>query len=291
MNSNKVWYVTGASQGLGLALVKQALAAGYRVAATSRSAAELEKAVGVGAAAGAGVGSAAGDGSPFLALEVDLTNSNAVRRSIEQTVAHFGAIDVVVNNAGYGMEGTVEELDERKMRAIFEINVFATIEVTKYALPYLRNQRSGHIMNIASVAGFVGAPGWAIYSATKSAVIAFSEVLALDVEGLGIKVTVIAPSGFRTGFLTEKSLVSFESGIADYQAVARTQARYAAMNGKQDGDPEKAAALFIGLAENPEAPLHLWLGANAVDRAGEKIATMSKEMTKWRELSVSADFS
>jgi short-subunit dehydrogenase len=275
----KVWYVTGASQGLGLALVKQALAAGYRVAATSRSAAELEKAVG------------ADDRSRFLALEVDLTDAVAIRRSIEQTVGHFGAIDVVVNNAGYGMEGTIEELDLKKMRAIFEINVFATIEVTKYALPYLRNQRSGHIMNIASVAGFVGAPGWAIYSATKSAVIAFSEVLALDVEGLGIKVTVIGPSGFRTGFLSEKSLVAFETGIADYQAVARTQARYAAMNGKQDGDPERAAALFIGLAENPEPPLHLWLGANAVDRAGEKIESMGKELHKWRALSASADFS
>jgi short-subunit dehydrogenase len=151
MNSKSVWYITGASQGLGLALVKQALAAGYRVAATSRSAAELEKAAG------------AGDRSRFLALEVDLTDPEAIRQSIEQTVGHFGAIDVVVNNAGYGMEGTVEELDVKKMRAIFEVNVFATIEVTKYALPYLRNQRSGHIMNIASVAGFVGAPGWAIY--------------------------------------------------------------------------------------------------------------------------------
>ena len=284
----KVWYITGASQGLGLALVKQALAAGYRVAATSRSAAELEKAVGLAAGIAAGAG---GDRSRFLALEVDLTDAEAIRRSIEQTVGHFGVIDVVVNNAGYGMEGTVEELDVKKMRAIFEINVFATIEVTKYALPYLRNQRSGHIMNIASVAGFVGAPGWAIYSATKSAVIAFSEVLALDVEGLGIKVTVIAPSGFRTGFLTEKSLVAFETGIADYQAVARTQARYAAMNGKQDGDPERAAALFVGLAEHPEPPLHLWLGANAVDRAGEKIESMGKELDKWRLLSASADFS
>jgi NAD(P)-dependent dehydrogenase (short-subunit alcohol dehydrogenase family) len=277
-NSNKVWYVTGASRGLGLSLVKQLLAAGYRVAATSRSAGDLQKAAGIG------------DSNHFLPLNVDLTSADDIHRSIEQTVAAFGTIDVIVNNAGYGMTGTVEELDENKMRAIFEINVFATINVTKFALPYLRKQRSGHIINIASVAGFVGAPGWSIYSATKSAVIAFSEVLALDLSELGIKVTVVGPSGFRTGFLTKDSLVSTESRIADYKAIASTQARYAAMDGQQDGDPEKAAALFIRLAENPDPPLHLWLGANAVDRAGEKIQSLALESEKWKALSVSADF-
>lgn len=274
----KVWYVTGASQGLGLSLVQQLLAAGYRVAATSRSADDLRKAAG------------SDDPDRFLPLEVDLKNADAIRQSIEQTVAAFGTVDVIVNNAGYGMEGTVEELDEKKMRAIFEINVFATINVTKYALPYLRRQRSGHIINISSVAGFVGAPGWAIYSATKSAVIAFSEVLALDVEELGIKVTVVGPSGFRTGFLTKNSLDMTESRIADYQAIARTQARYAAMDGNQDGDPGKAAALFIQLAENPAPPLHLWLGANALNRAGEKIESMGRELKNWEALSVAADF-
>jgi NAD(P)-dependent dehydrogenase (short-subunit alcohol dehydrogenase family) len=278
MNKNKVWYVTGASQGFGLALVKQLLAAGYRVAATSRSTSDLQAAAGVD------------DRSRFLPLKVDLTSADSIRQSIEETVAAFGAIDVVVNNAGYGMTGTVEELDEKKMRDIFDINVFATINVTKYALPWLRKQRSGHFINIASVAGFVGAPGWSVYSATKSAVIAFSEVLALDVHELGIKVTVVGPSGFRTGFLTKGSLVSTESQIADYQSIAKTQARYAAMNGQQEGDPEKAAAVLIQLGENPEPPLHLWLGSNAVERAGEKIDSMGQELKKWKDLSVSADF-
>jgi len=275
MNTGKVWYVTGASQGLGLALVKQLLSTGYRVAATSRSATDLQKATGVN------------ENDRFLPLKVDLTSADDIRHSIEQTVATFGAIEVIVNNAGYGMDGTVEELDEKKMRAIFEINVFATINVTKFALPYLRKQRSGHIINIASVAGFVGAPGWSVYSATKSAVIAFSEVLALDIQELGIKVTVVCPSGFRTGFLTKDSLVSTQSQIADYQAVAKTQARYASMNGKQDGDPEKAATLFIQLGENPQPPLHLWLGSNAVDRAGE---FLEQELAKWKDLSISGDF-
>lgn len=278
MNISKVWYVTGASRGLGLSLVKRLLADGYRVAATSRSASELQKVAGIT------------DPGRFLPLGVDLTSDDAIRRSIEQTVATFGTVDVIVNNAGYGMEGTVEELEEQKMRDIFEINVFATINVTRHAIPYLRKQRSGHIINMASVAGFVGAPGWAIYSATKSAVIAFSEVLALDLGELGINVTVVAPSGFRTGFLTKESLVSTESRIADYRAVASTRARYAAMDGQQDGDPEKAAALFIQLAETPAPPLHLWLGANAFDRAGEKLESMAKELKKWRDLSVSADF-
>ena len=171
MSTDKVWYVTGASQGLGLSLVKQLLAAGYRVAATSRSVTGLQTAVGMD------------NPNRFLSLKVDLTNGDDIRRSIEQTVATFGAVDVIVNNAGYGMEGTIEELDEEKMRAIFEINVFATINVTKYALPYLRRQRSGHIINMASVAGFVGAPGWSIYSATKSAVIAFNIALSGTTRG------------------------------------------------------------------------------------------------------------
>lgn len=273
----KIWYVTGASQGFGLALVRQLLEAGYSVAATSRKLEGLTGAVGE-------------SGERFLPLEVDLTKPDEIERSIARTVEVFGGIDVVVNNAGYGMEGTLEEVDERQIRAIFEINVFATIEATKYALPYLRAQRSGHIINFASVAGFVGAPGWSIYSATKSAVIAFSEVLALDVKDLGIKVTVVAPSGFRTGFLTSGSLVSTESKIEDYRAVAQTHERYAAMNGKQEGDPEKAAALFIGLGENPDPPLHLWLGSNAVERAGAKIEAMARELEQWRELSASADF-
>lgn len=282
MSNSKVWYVTGASRGFGLSLVKQLLVAGYRVAATSRNLDSLKKAVGDAARGGTS--------TRFLPLGVDLTSSDAIRRSIEKTVETFGTIDVVVNNAGYGLDGTVEELDEQKMRDLFEINVFATINVTKFALPYLRKQRSGHIINMASVAGFVGAPGWSVYSATKAAVIAFSEVLALDVRALGIRVTAVGPSVFRTDFLTSGSLVTIETHIEDYQAVIETQARYASMNGKEGGDPEKAAAVFIQLAEDAEPPLHLWLGANAIDRAGEKIRSMGEELDKWKDLSISADF-
>ena len=176
MNTSKVWYVTGASQGLGLTLVKKLLNHGYRVAATSRDAHTLSQAVGLI------------DKDRFLPLAVDLNNQDCIDESMKQTLAAFGRIDVVVNNAGYGMTGSVEETAEQDIRNIFNVNVLAIINVIKSVLPIMRNQRSGYIMNIGSVAGFVGAPGWSIYSATKAAVAAFSEVIALDVKEFGIKV-------------------------------------------------------------------------------------------------------
>ena len=226
MNSSKVWYVTGASQGLGLILVKKLLDKGYRVAAGSRDVKTLSEAVGLT------------DKELFLPLAVDLNNQDRIDESIQQTLATFGRIDVVVNNAGYGMAGTIEEIAEQDIRNIFNVNVFATINVVKSVLPVMRSQRSGYIINIGSVAGFVGAPGWSVYSATKAAVAAFSEVIALDVKEFGIKVTIVEPSGFRTGFLTKDSLAYTESKIDGYRAVKDTQERYLAANGKQPGDPD-----------------------------------------------------
>ena len=229
MNTSKVWYVTGASQGLGLILVKKLLENGYRVAATSRDAHTLSQAVGFT------------DKDRFLPLAVDLNNLDGINDSIQQTLAAFGRIDVVVNNAGYGMAGTVEEIAEQDIRNIFNVNVFAIIDVVKSVLPVMRRQRSGYIINIGSVAGFVGSPGWTVYSATKAAVAAFSEVLALDVKEFGIKVTVAEPSGFRTGFLTKDSLALITTKIEGYEAVKNTQDRYLSSDGKQAGDPDRAA--------------------------------------------------
>ena len=202
----------------------------------------------------------------------------------------FGRIDVVVNNAGYGMAGTVEEIEDEKVRQIFEVNVMATINVTKSFLPVMRKQRSGYFINIASVAGFVGAPGWSVYSATKAAVIGFSEVIAADVKEFGIKVSVIEPSGFRTGFLTKDSLAFTEVKIEGYHAVKETQQKYMAMNGLQAGDPEKAAEIFIKLAEETEPPVHLLLGADAFKRAAQKIFMITEEMEKWKATTIEADF-
>jgi NAD(P)-dependent dehydrogenase (short-subunit alcohol dehydrogenase family) len=278
MNTSKVWYVTGASQGLGLTLVKKLLENGYRVAATSRNAQALKNAVGVIDAEG------------FLPLSVDLNNVDSIDESIQQTVTAFGTIDVVVNNAGYGMAGTVEEITEQDIRNIFDVNVLAIINVVKSALPLMRKQRSGYIINIGSVAGFSGAPGWAVYSATKAAVTAFSEVLALDLREFGIKITVAEPSGFRTGFLTKDSLAYTKTSIDGYELVKDTQKRYLAADGKQPGDPERASAIFIKLAESEQPPLHLYLGEDAYNRASEKLAAMTEELEKWKSTTVSADY-
>jgi NAD(P)-dependent dehydrogenase (short-subunit alcohol dehydrogenase family) len=278
MNASKVWYVTGASQGLGLTLVKKLLQSGYRVAATTRNAEALKNAVNVT------------DLERFLALSVDLNNLDSINESVQQTVAAFGSIDVVVNNAGYGMTGTVEEASGEDIKKIFEVNVIAAINVIKTILPVMRRQRSGYIINIGSVAGFVGAPGWAVYSATKAALAAFSEVLALDVKEFGVKVTVVEPSGFRTGFLTKNSLVYTESKIDGYQEVKATQRRYLAADGKQAGDPQVASAIFIELAESDQPPLHLYLGQDAYERATAKLATMTAELEQWKSTTVSADY-
>src|SRR5450432_1233012 len=214
MNSSKVWYVTGASQGQGLILVKKLLENGYRVTASSRDVHILNQAVGLI------------DKDRFLPLAVDLNNLDCIDESIQQTLTTFGRIDVVVNNAGYGMAGTIEEIAEQDIRNIFNVNLLATIDVVKSVLPVMRRQKSGYIINIGSVAGFVGAPGWSVYSATKAAVAAFSEVIAQDVKDFGIKVTVVEPSCFRTGFLTRSSLALIPTKIEGYEAVKNTQDRY-----------------------------------------------------------------
>jgi len=278
MSNLKVWYVTGASQGLGLILVKKLLENGYRVAATSRDAHALSQSVGLI------------DRDRFLPLAVDLKNLDCIDESIHQTLATFGRIDVVVNNAGYGMAGTAEETAEQEIQNIFDINVLATMNVVKSVLPVMRSQKSGYIINIGSVAGFVGAPGWSIYSATKAAVAAFSEVIALDVKDFGIRVTVVEPSGFRTGFLTQNSLTLITAKIEGYDAVKKTQDSYLSSDGKQAGDPERAAEIFMELAESPEPPMHLFLGKDAYNRASKKLTDMSRELEQWKSTTVGADF-
>ena len=278
MNTEKVWYVTGASQGLGLTLVKKLLDKGYRVAATSRDVHTLNQAVGLI------------DKDRFLPLAVDLHNLDCIDESIQQTLAAFGRIDVVVNNAGYGMTGTLEEIAEQDIRNIFDINVLATIDVVKSVLPVMRSQKSGYIINIGSVAGFVGAPGWSVYSATKAAVAAFSEVIALDTKEFGIRITVVEPSGFRTGFLTKDSLALTASKIEGYEAIKKAQDRYLSMNGQQAGDPDRAAEIFIELAETPNPPMHLFLGTDAYHRASDKLAAMSAELEQWKSTTTRADF-
>jgi NAD(P)-dependent dehydrogenase (short-subunit alcohol dehydrogenase family) len=278
MSASKVWYVTGASQGLGLILVKKLLENGYRVAACTRDVLTLSQAVGLI------------DTDRFLPMAVDLKNPDCIDESIQKTLATFGQIDVVVNNAGYGMTGAIEEIEEQDIRKILDINLLAAINVVKCALPAMRSKKSGYIINIGSVAGFVGAPGWSVYSAIKAAVAAFSEVIALDVKEFGIRVTVVEPSGFRTGFLRKSSLAYTTSRLDGYHAVKDVQAQYLASSGQQPGDPEKASEILIGLSEKEHPPLHLYLGRDAYNRASSKLSAMTAELEEWKATTISADF-
>ncbi|MFF5381260.1 SDR family NAD(P)-dependent oxidoreductase [Pedobacter suwonensis] len=273
----KVWFITGASKGLGLSLVHQLLKAGQSVAATSRNISELIKAVN-------------NDTEKFLPLAINLAEEKSVEEAIKATIAKFERVDVVINNAGYGIGGSIEELTDAETRNSFDVNVFGTINVIRAVSPYLRTQRAGHIINIASIAGIAGATGWAIYSAAKAAVIALSEVSADDLKEFGIKVTVVAPGAFRTSFLTPDSLILATNPIAEYEEVRAIHQKYLKMDGQQIGDPEKAAAAMISLASMPNPPVHLLLGKDAFQRANSKIDALTKEFNDWKAITISTDF-
>ena len=263
----KVWFITGASKGLGLALAIQLLEQGQKVAATSRSIEDLKNAIGT-------------ENENFLPLSVDIRNEESVSAAIEQVVARFGKVDVIVNNAGYGLAGALEELTDAESRQNFDVNVFGSLNVIRKAMPYLRKQGSGHIFNIASIGGFTGAfPGFGIYCATKFAVHGFSESLREEVKNFGVKVTVVSPGYFRTNFLSDSSLNVPSNQMQEYAEVRAVQAAHEQdINGNQPGDPKKAAAAFISVADMENPPVHLFLGEDAYEFANAKIASVQKEM-------------
>ena len=279
MKDQKVWFVTGASKGLGLTLVKQLLSSGYKVAATSRSIDDLTNAVG-------------SNSDAFLPLAVDLKTESSVADAIEKTIATYGQIDVVVNNAGYGLIGGLEELSDEEARANFDVNVFGSLNVIRKVLPQLRKQNSGHIINISSIGGFTGAfPSFGIYCATKFAMHGFTEGLAAEVASFGINATVVSPGYFRTEFLTSGSVVTPKNQIDEYKVVREVQeAHQNEINGNQPGDPEKGAAAIITLAESQNPPLHLFLGQDAYDLAYQKIEAVKTDLENWKELTTSTGF-
>lgn len=274
---NKVWFVTGASKGLGLALVKKLLQEDYKVAATSRDVNSLTKVL-------------PSDTKNFLPLQVDLTDKDSIKKAIENTNSAFGGLDVVVNNAGYGIGGAIEELTQKEIFDSFNVNVFAPIWVMQEALNVFRAQGSGYIINISSIAGFNPATGWAMYAATKYALTGMTEVLSQDLEGMNIFATVVAPGGFRTSFLKAESLVYSENKIEDYKAVRASHAKYNNMDGKQLGDPEKAAEVFIELSKATKPPVRLFLGSDSYQRALDKIALLREELDTYKEISSKTDF-
>ncbi|WP_432949023.1 oxidoreductase [Kribbella sp. CA-253562] len=266
-----VFFVTGASRGFGAEIVREALRRGHQVVATARRPDEI----------------------PFgdaVKVALDVTDEAQARTAVEQAVAAYGRIDVLVNNAGRGLLGTVEEASDEAARAVFDTNVFGVLNVQRAVLPVLRAQRSGHVIQLSSVGGFTGTPGWGVYAATKFAVEGFSEALAGELAPLGVKVTIVEPGFFRTDFLDGSSLHTADATIEDYAAaIDRLRELMAERNHAQPGDPVKAAAAIVDLTELPEPPLRIQLGTDAVERISAKLDFMRAEMAKWRTVSTSTD--
>lgn len=279
MGNNKVWFITGASKGLGLELAKKLLAEGYKVAATSRNESSLIEALG-------------NTSESFLPLEMDLVNEQSVKNAIDKAVNHFKTIDVLVNNAGYGLLGALEELTDAESRKNYEVNVFGLLNVIRNTMPILRANQSGHIFNISSVGGYYGEfPGWGIYCSTKFAVAGLTESLAAEVKSFGVHATIVYPGYFRTDFLKDSSLLLPQNPIADYKEVRQSEnAHKEDINENQPGDPVKLAEALIKASHDQNPPLHLFLGEDAYNMANQKIASVQKELEGWKSVSISTGF-
>ncbi len=272
----QVWLITGSSRGLGRALAEAVLAAGHRLLATARDPSQL-----------ADLGERYGDQVRTFAL--DVTDPRAAGDAVAAAVKTFGRLDVLVNNAGYGDVGSIEDTSLADIRAQIETNLFGVINVTKTAIPLMREQRSGHIIQLSSIGGRVGAMGRAPYSTAKWGVEGFSEVLAKETAPLGIKVTIIEPGGFRTDFAGSSTKIA--AGRPEYDSTVGATARFQRdYNGAQPGDPAKAAAVILEVAAMDKPPLRLLLGSDAVRAAEQADLARIEADRKWRQLSVSTDF-
>lgn len=275
MNTSKVWFITGASKGMGLLLTKIVLDSGGCVAATSRSMEELLRNVGP-------------ESDTFLPLKLDITDSEAVKAAIVCTVEHFGRLDVAVNNAGFSYVGALEELQDAEFRKALDVNLFGTVNVIRAAMAPFRKQRSGHVINISSAAGYLAGPNIGSYVASKFAVVGLTEALALEAAHLGVKATVVLPGSFRTNFLDEGSLQYARQPIADYDS-AKTLESYTVRSGRQPGDPRKLADALLQLAAMDEPPVHLILGPDSFKMIMDKKARDTKEFEAHQALTFSTD--
>lgn len=273
----RVWFITGASRGFGALIAEAALKAGDAVVATARDPNTVTARLGTH--------------ERLLATRLDVTREAEAHEAAGQAVKKFGRIDILVNNAGYGLLGAIEEASASETTKLFSTNVFGVLGVIRAVLPHMRRQRSGHVINISSVGGYAGFPGWGVYGATKFAVEGISEALAGEVAPLGIKVTVVEPGFFRTDFLDETSLVRTAQHIDDYsESVGNTRAHAADVNHGQRGDPRKLASAFIALVNAKNPPLRLPLGSDTVERIEAKNAFVAGELAEWRTLATSTDF-
>lgn len=277
MKTQKTWFITGASRGFGLDITKAVLASGDKVVATVRSkpeqlAAEFK------------------NDRNLLVVTMDVTGQPQVVAAVQQAINHFGRIDVLVNNAGYGLLAAVEEASDEEAKRNYEVNVFGTLNVIRAVLPFMRKERSGHIINISSVGGLSSYYGWGIYGSTKFAIEGITEALALELAPLGIHATVVAPGFFRTNFLDASSLIRSEQVIADYAETVGSMRHVATqLNYKQPGDPEKLAQAFVKLGASENPPVHLPLGTDTLKRFREKTAAFERDIEAWHDTVTGTD--
>ncbi len=276
-NTDPVWFITGCSTGFGRELARLVIARGWRAVITARDQAKV-----------ADLAASAED--RVLPLSLDVTEAGQIAASVNAAQEKFGRIDVLVNNAGYGYQSSIEEGEADKIRAQFDANVFGLFALTRAVLPVMRAQRSGHILNITSVAGFVGFPASGYYAATKHAVEGFSDSLAAEVSPLGIRVTCIAPGPFRTDW-AGRSLIQTPNAIADYAETAGARLKATSeKSGTQAGDPVRAGEAMIRVTEMETPPRHLVLGAWGYDAVTTRLKQALAEIEAWRETSLGADY-
>lgn len=273
---SQVWLITGSSRGLGRSLAEAVLAAGHQLVATARKPEQLSDL-------------AAKYGDKVRAVALDVTDPSAARNAIQTAIDTFGRLDVLVNNAGYGNIAAIETGIDEDFREQMDTNFYGVVNVTKAALPVLRKQRSGHIIQISSIGGRLGAPGLAAYQSAKWAVEGFSEVLAKEVSPFGVKVTIIEPGGFRTDWAG--SSMQIAEVHEDYHQTVGLFAEHSRIrNGQQPGDPDKAAQVILHVADMEKPPLRLLLGSDAFFIAGAITKNLAAEDEKWKDLSLSTDF-
>jgi NAD(P)-dependent dehydrogenase (short-subunit alcohol dehydrogenase family) len=277
MSNQKVWFITGAARGIGLEILKAALGTGDKVVAAVRSSAEA-------------LAAKLGNPENLHVVLLDVTDEQQAVEAASQAVEKWGRIDVLVNNAGYGLLSAVEEATADEVRSNFETNVFGLLNVTRAVLPHMRSRRAGHIINISSVGGLSGYTGWGVYGSTKFAVEGLTESLALELAPLGIYATVVAPGFFRTEFLDVSSLTRTGNIIGDYEDTVGEMRRFATqVNKKQPGDPLKLAQAIVQVANAEKPPVHLPLGQDSLNRYREKTAQFEQDIEAWYDVITGTD--
>lgn len=272
-----VWFITGCSTGFGRELAKEVLKKGYNVVVTARDIAKVSELI-------------YGMDDRALAVTLDITESDNIQQAVDAALAKFGTIDVLVNNAGYGYQASVEEGEEKEIRAQFDANVFGLFAMTRAVLPVMRKARSGHVINITSMGGLIGLPASGYYCASKHAVEGWSDSLTTEVKPLGIKVTCVEPGPFRTDW-AGRSLRQTTSKIADYDETAAARMKVSSgASGNQPGDPVRAALAMIAVTQELNPPRHLVMGAVGYEAVTTKLKERLSQIEAWKDISIGTDF-